>query len=62
MLPLRALVAQKAAYFERLLEGSALTSMAYHTGHGEIPVPKKLNLAVCTIEKASADGRRSNDV
>ena len=53
MLPLKALVTQKAAYFARLLEGTGLTSQPYLGGQGEMPLPKKLNLAVCTIEKAS---------
>ena len=54
MLPLRALVAQKAASFAKLLEGTGLSSAAYYGGHGELPLPRKLNLCVCTIEKAQA--------
>ena len=54
VLPLRALVAQKVAYFTRLLAGTGLSCAAYFGGAGEIPLPKKLNLAVCTIEKAAA--------
>ena len=54
VLPLRALVAQKAASFAKLLEGTGLSSAAYYGGHGELPLPRKLNLCVCTIEKAQA--------
>ena len=53
VLPFKALVAQKTAYFERLLEGSGLSVKPYFGGSGELPVPRRLNLAVCTIEKAN---------
>lgn len=52
VLPLRALVSQKVAYFAKLIDGTGLTCAAYQNGQGELPMPPKLNVAVCTIEKA----------
>lgn len=53
ILPLRALVAQKAAELTKLLEKTGLTVAPYMTAVGELPMPRRLNIAVCTFEKAS---------
>ena len=53
ILPLRALVTQKAQDLARLLDKTGITSSAYCAGAGELPLPRRLNVAVCTIEKAA---------
>jgi hypothetical protein len=52
VLPLRALVTQKAAELSKLLEKTGLTVAPYMTAVGELPMPRRLNVAVCTFEKA----------
>ena len=54
MVPFKALVNEKVEYFTRLLQGTGLHVAAYYSGHGEVPLPKLLSVAVCTSEKAAA--------
>ena len=52
VVPYKAIVDEKVRYFERVLRGTRTTVAAYYGGRGTLPVPSKLNLAVCTMEKA----------
>ena len=52
VLPLKALVSQKAADLSKLLARTGLTVAPYMTAVGELPMPRCLNIAVCTYEKA----------
>ena len=52
VLPFRAIVAEKHADFKRLLKGSGINVAEYSGPVGALPVPRRTNLAVCTIEKA----------
>ena len=52
VVPYKAIVDEKVRYFERVLRGTRTTVAAYYGGRGTLPVPNKLNLAVCTMEKA----------
>lgn len=52
VLPLNAIAMEKTQYFESLLRGTGLTAAAYFDGHGELPMPPTINVAVCSIEKA----------
>ena len=52
VLPFRAIVAEKHADFKKLLKGSGINVAEYSGPVGALPVPRRTNLAVCTIEKA----------
>lgn len=51
VVPLRALVEQKASELESLLEGSGLIVQRYSSGCGQLPMPRLMHVAVCTNEK-----------
>ena len=53
VVPLRALVEEKARHFEEVLRGTGLTVQRYTSGSGTLPMPHSLNVAVCTNEKAA---------
>ena len=53
VVPLKALVEEKAVYFETLLAGSGLVVQRYMHGYGVLPMPRVMHVAVCTNEKAS---------
>ena len=52
VVPYKAIVDEKVRYFERVLKGTKTKVAAYYGGRGTLPVPPKLNVLVCTMEKA----------
>ena len=53
VVPLRALVEEKARDLEKLLEGTGLAVQRYTSGSGQLPMPRPELIAVCTNEKAA---------
>ena len=52
VVPYKAIVDEKVRHFERVLKGTKTKVAAYYGGRGTLPVPPKLNVLVCTMEKA----------
>ena len=52
VVPYKAIVDEKVAYFKQVLKGTGRSVAAYYGGQGALPVPPTLNVMVCTIEKA----------
>ncbi|KAL3925677.1 MAG: hypothetical protein SGPRY_003591, partial [Prymnesium sp.] len=53
VVPLKALVEEKARYFEEICRGTGLRVQRYMHGSGVLPMPRSLHVAVCTNEKAA---------